>query len=467
MGRFRGTLERAVALAGLLVLFLAALHAVVAAATGLEPPRVEIPARGSSRSWARFRAGLREVYLEGSPEAIGSAESYLLRDQMIADESRLWDDYRLFVPLWIARVGIQDASRIRYRHLDRAIPEARRRELAAQSLAFEPDPFSRRMPTYHRMIFLHALYDIALSFEHSPLIGCSTFALGPPMTSDGHALVARAFDMETDDALDTDKVVFLVREDGAIPFASVAWPGFVGVVTGMNLEGVFVAVHGARAGEPRAEGMPIAFSLREVLERAHDTKQAVDILRSHDVMVSHLVFVADGQGHFAVVERSPGVPAYVHATEGTGALTNEFAGPLARDPKNVAVRQSTTSAARATRIEQLLTRIPERSASARTALEALRDHQCADDERCELGDRRSIDALIATHGVVADTTAAMLWVGTGPHLSGKFVGIDLRAVFAAARDPSSDPDPETMPEDPILDDGRYEKAKERVARAIR
>lgn len=467
MGRLRGTLERAVALVGLLALFPVAGHVVIGAATGLQPPRVEIPARSSSRSWTRFRGGLREVYLEGSPEAIGSSESYLLRERMIADESRLWEDYERFVPFWIARIGIQDVSRFRYRHLDRAIPEARRRELAAQSLAFEPDPFSRRMATYHRMVFLHSLYDIALSFEHSPLIGCSTFALGPPMTRDGHAIVARAFDMETDDALDTDKVVFLVREDGAIPFASVAWPGFVGVVTGLNLEGVFVAVHGARAGEPRAEGMPVAFSLREVLERAHDTRQAVDILRSHEVMVSHLVFVADGQGRFAVVERAPGVPAYVRATEGSGALTNEFEGPLASDPKNVGVRTGTTSEARARRIEQLLARIPQRSGSARTALDTLRDHECADDERCELGDRRSIDALIATHGVVADTTVAKLWVGAGPHLSGKFVGIDLRAVFAAARDASSDPDPETMPEDPILNDGRYAKAKERIVRGMR
>jgi len=123
----------------------------------------------------------------------------------------------------------------RYRHVDAGVPDARRRELAAQSLAFTPDPFAQRMPTYQRMLFLYALYDIALPLEHSPLIGCTSFAFAG---AGGHELVGRAFDFEAGEVFDRDKVVYLVREDGAVPFASVAWPGFIGVVTGMNAEGV-------------------------------------------------------------------------------------------------------------------------------------------------------------------------------------------------------------------------------------
>jgi isopenicillin-N N-acyltransferase-like protein len=200
MGRSPGLrrFERAATAAALFALAPAAAHAVIVSATRIEPPHVDLPPSDAGRSWTRVRAGLREVYLEGSPEAIGAAEARLLRQQMIADEARLWSDYELYVPWWITRVGIQDLSLVRYRHVDRGIPDERRRELAAQSLAFEPDPFTSHMRTFHRMVFLHALYDIALSFEHSPLIGCSTFALGPHMTGDGHVLVARAFDMETD-----------------------------------------------------------------------------------------------------------------------------------------------------------------------------------------------------------------------------------------------------------------------------
>jgi isopenicillin-N N-acyltransferase-like protein len=464
MTRVRWTVGRtSLAVLALLAALPAAAHAIVGLTTRIVPPQVQLPAPGANRSWTRARAGLRHVYLEGSPEAIGSSETRLLLDRMIANEERLWNDYDHFVPWWIARVAIEDLSRVRYRFVDRGIPDARRRELAAQSLAFDPDPFTPHMPTYQRMVFLHALYDIALSFEHSPLIGCSTFALGPTMTGDGHVVVARAFDMETDEVLDRDKAVFLVLEDGAIPFASVAWPGFVGVVTGMNREGVFTVVHGGRAGSPRSEGMPVAFSLREVLQRAHDTAEAIAVLRTQEVMVSHIVFVADRRGRFAIVERAPGVPAYVRETTERAAVTNDFEGPLASDPKNRAVRANTTSVARAQRIQQLLDGVAPGTGSPRAALEILRDHRCAQGGECALGDRRAVDALIATHGVVADTTDRVLWVAVGPHLSGRFVRLDLQTLLTRDHDPDSDPEPETMPEDPILEDGRYARARQHRA----
>ena len=78
----------------------------------------------------------------------------------------------------------------------------------------------------------------------------------------------------------------------------------------------------------------------------------------------------------------------------------------------------------------------------------LRDHQCAGDASCALGDRRAIDALIATHGIVADTTDRKLWVSVGPHLAGRFVELDLRDLLAPGHDPATDPVPASLPEDP-------------------
>jgi len=422
-------------------------HVSIGIATRVEPPRVELPAPGASRSWMRTRAGLREVYLEGSPEAIGAEHGRLMRDRMIANEAELWEEYASHVPWWIARVGIIDWTRLRYRTIDTGIPEPRRRELAAEAIALQPDPMAGRMATYQRMVFLHSLYDIALPLERSPLIGCTSFALAPEATVDGHVIAARAFDFEAGEAVDRDKAVFLVREDGAIPFASVAWPGFLGVVTGMNAEGVVMVVHGARAGAPATEGVPVAFSLREALEHAHSTAEAVQILRGQRVLVSHIVFVVDAHAAFAVVERAPGAEATVRETSASVAVTNHFEGPLAADPLNVHVRESTTTVGRRTRIDELIARVAPRTATPARALALLRDHGCAGDERCALGDRRAIDALIATHGIVADATDRSLWVGVGPNLSGKFVRLDLRALLAPDHDPSSDPEPDTMPED--------------------
>jgi isopenicillin-N N-acyltransferase-like protein len=424
-------------------------HGAIAWGTRVQPPRIELPPPSSSHSWTRVRGGLREIYLEGSPEEIGAAHARLVSGEMLEVERQLWGDFEHFVPLWIARVGIEDWSRVRYRHVDQGIPEPRRRELAAQSLLLTPDPFASRLPTYQRLVFLHALYDIALSLEHSPLIGCTTIAIAPAQTADGHVLAARAFDFEGGDVFDREKAVFFVRENGSIPFASVAWPGLVGVVTGMNAEGVFLAVQGARAGQPSTEGIPVTFAAREALAHAHDTPEAVAILSAQPVMISHIVFVADGEGRFAVVERAPGAAAYVRASTDSVAVTNHFEGPLAIDPKNLRIRETTSTLARRQRADELLQRIAPHSAGPEAALAILRDHGCADglntDETCALGDRRAIDALIATHGVVADLTARVLWVSAGPHLSGRFVRLDLRTLLAPSHVASADLEPETMP----------------------
>ncbi len=449
-------------------------HYAIKIATRIDAPKVDVPAetmveRGGVRfvgpAYAMERAGVRAAYIEGTPEQLGERNARLLGDRMNADEATLWGTFEHFVPLSVLRTLIIDISRVRYRHIEDNVPEPRRRELASAAAAMQPDPNASRMPTYERVVFLHSVYDISLSFEHSPLIGCSAFALGGAATKDGHVIVGRAFDMEIGDVFDTDKVVYFVRENGRIPYASVAWPGLTGVLTGMNLDGVTILVNGARAGEPRTTGLPVVFSLRETLQSAHDTDEAVAVLSKQDVMVSHIVFVADAKGKFAVVERAPGHPAFVRRDFSDPmrvAVTNHFEGDLKDDPKNIAVRDHTTTLARRSRLDEMLGTVAPASADVTSAIGMLRDHSCAKGESCPLGDRRSIDALIATHGVVADATDRVLWVSKGPHLSGAFVKFDLKATFAEGHDPLAEAPPETIAADPILSDGRYEEGRKRA-----
>lgn len=479
-------------------------HLSVRAMVRMTPPIVNLPALvAKDEPWGRRAGegftrvvgqsaegpGVRVVALRGSPEEMGAQHATLLRDHMLANEAVLWDGFATVVPLSPARALMFDLGQFRYRHVDQGFPEARKRELAAEAATFQPDPYAGHMPTYPRMVFLHALYDIALSFEHSPLLGtgpsppshegprldgCTAFGLGPAATADGHALFGRAFDFEAADVFDRDKAVFLVQGEGAIPFASVAWPGLVGVMTGMNAEGVAVAVNGGRAREPRTTGVPVAFSLRETLERAHDTEEAIAILGKQEPMVSHIVFVGDARGNFAVVERAPGVPAFVRrgADPARIAVTNHFEGLLMGDPSDTRVRESTSTLPRRARIDELLERTADKSATVARAVETLRDHTCAASVgSCPVGDRRTIDAFIATHGVVFDMTEKALWVSEGPHLSGRFVKIalgsfvspgDAQNVASPREDVFADEHVQTIPADEALWDGRYREGRKRA-----
>jgi hypothetical protein len=445
-------------------------HVAVRRAARLEAPSLELPrrevvsAQGLRRfgeAYARPVGGILQVGLSGTPVEIGYAHARLLYPEMVENEGILLARFEEQVPLRAARSLLMDLAQLRYREVDREMSADRLREIAAGSYGFQPDPYSHLFPTFQRFVYLNALYDISLSFEGSPLIGCTTFTFDGAATSDGSGVLARAFDFEVDEIFDRRKAVFLVREQGKLPFASVAWPGLVGVVSGMNLEGVAVVVHGGRAREPRASGEPVVHALRRVLSEARTTEDAVRLLAERSPMVSHIVIATDAHGHSVVIERAPGFQDAVRALPPRAATTNHFESELSHDPKNLRVREQTSTLPRRARGDALVAQLPTtETMSPAGAARLLRDRNAASGAALPLGDRRAIDALIATHGVIMQTGPRVLWVSDAPHLLGKFRAFDLRRLLSPDYDPAQDTaELEALPEDELLTSGEYAKWK--------
>ena len=461
-------------LAGVTLLVgLGATHFGIGARARLTPPEVTLPSgeprpaspqlRRFADSYALARGKLLEVGLRGTPSEIGFEHARLLYPEMVENEGILLGRFQDQVSSSLARGVLLDLAELRYAHVDRGMSLARRQEIAAGARGFQPDPYATLFPTYQRFVYLNALYDMALSFEHSPLIGCTTFTFGGDALEGGGGILARAFDFEVDEVFDRHKAVFLVREAGQIPFASVAWPGLVGVVSGMNAEGVAIVVHGARGGAPRAEGEPVVHALRRVLSTAHDSDEALRALAAQPAMVSHIVILNDASGRAVVVERVPGQPNFVRFLPAKAATTNHFEGPGASDPKNLTVRARTSTLPRRSRGDELLARLPARlssDAAVNDAVNLLRDRKGPGDAPLSLGDRNAINALIATHGVVMDTKRRILWVSESPHLLGRFVAFDLNRLLAADYDPEHALELPATTEDPLLTSGDYERFRE-------
>lgn len=466
-GRLRKLARVAAWLAGALLVGGLGFHTAVGCAAHLEPPQLSLPPgevstspggiRHLGASYARQRGKLLEVGLVGTPERIGFSHARLMYPEMTENEGILLGRFKEQVPLGPARKLLLDLAQLRYRHVDEQMSADRLRETAAGAAGFQPDPYADMFPTFQRFVYLNALYDISLSFEGSPLIGCTTFTFDHEATPDGSGLLARAFDFEVDDIFDRRKAVFLVRETGKIPFASVAWPGLVGVVSGMNLEGVAVVVHGGRAREPRAVGEPVVHALRRVLSEARTTEDAARLLAQNSPMVSHIVIVTDAHGHSATIERAPGEHDSVHDLPSRATTTNHFESALRDDPKNQRVREHTSTLPRRARGDRLLAELPPGSpVTVNDAARLLRDRNAADGSPLPLGDRRAINALIATHGVVMQTGARVLWVSEAPHLLGKFRAFDLKRLLAPDYDPERDNAAgEELAEDELLTSGKY------------
>ena len=216
----------------------------------------------------------------------------------------------------------------------------------------------------------------------------------------GHAVLARNFDFEAGPIFDEHKAVFLMREEGRIPYASVAWPGLMGAVTGMNAEGVALVVHGGRAREPRARGRARgAHHARGARRRARRPRRWPSSGRRNPWSRTWSCWPTP-RATSPWPSARPGA-GFVRRGRGKVPLTNHFEGPLRPTPRT-SHRGGHLHPRAPTRLDELFRIFP--GASVERVVAVLRD-QKGGGAASPLGDRRTIDALIATHAVVMDATA--------------------------------------------------------------
>jgi len=107
---------------------------------------------------------------------------------------------------------------------------------------------------------------------------CTGAAALPPVTRDAKVYHTRSLDYSLDigDKVrpQTNAILYVCKPAEGIPHAVVSWAGFVGCVTGMNLEGVAVGEMGSHSSEETFDGIAMIFHLREVLARAADLTEA-------------------------------------------------------------------------------------------------------------------------------------------------------------------------------------------------
>jgi isopenicillin-N N-acyltransferase-like protein len=459
---------RRTALGALALSFLALVgYLVFLRMTRLEPPRVGAAVREAGEkplevrgprayvgeSWLGRERGIWEAHLAGEPYAMGWAQGRLGNRLFLETEDYMFGEMARYVPsktaLWLIRAGV----RLQYRHIADLMPVDRAEEIAGMARGVD-DLHGDFLPVYHRLVFYHALHDITQGLEHSPLLGCSAFAASGPATPNGHLVIGRNFDFEGPEIFDRDKAILFFKPRGKIAFASVAWLGMAGVITGLNAEGIFVSVNAARSDDKGGEGMPVEILVREIMEQARSVDDVVALVKKTPVMVPDFYLVGDGKtGEAAVIERTPRRTEVRRASraDATIALTNHALAPsFAADAENDRLKRYLTSGARYKRLEELV-RHARGQIDPRKALEILRDKKGPGGIELGLGNRNALDAIIATHSVVVDATALTIWVSAGPHLTGRYVGFDLRRELAG----DNRPQPGDLPEDPVAQTDEY------------
>jgi len=270
----------------------------------------------------------------------------------------------------------------------------------------------------------------------------------------GHLIGGRNFDWEAAEVFSRDRVVIMCEPDGGIPFISLSWAGMAGVVSGMNRAGVSVTINGAPSELPRETATPVAIVAREVLERARNLAEALDIMRSAKVFVSTIWLVGSrADGKFVVVEKTPDAMQVREPEDDWIICANHFKTTgLSESPRNEIYRAEATSLSREARMAELIKQ-SRGNIGAEQAAEVLRDRKLPGGAFPGNGHRATLNAFIATHAVVMDLTDGIFWAACPPNQLGKFVAFDVQ-------DFSHEMPDRTIAADPALASGEYQKARD-------
>jgi len=407
------------------------------------------------QSWVTQREGLRVIRLKGSAFEIGFASGRLLEKQMHTLEDEFLVMIRGYVPQAWKMKALRSYIAFRNRRLSDHVALEYRQQIYGATLGCA-DIHPELGDHYDRLLNYHAAHDISYMMIDNPLVskaGCTSFGAWARATENGHLITGRNFDWEAAEVFSRDRVMILCEPDGGIPFVSLAWGCMAGVVSGMNRAGVSVTLNGAPSSLPADTATPAAMLARNVLQRAHNLTEALDIIRSNRVFVSTLWLVGSRtDGKFIVVEKTPDVTNVREPDGDTIVSANHFqTNKLKDDQRNQRYIAEATSVPRYQRMSELIQK-NRGSINPTRAAEMLRDRRLPGGKFVGNGHRSTINALIATHGTVMDLTDGVFWAASPPNQLGKFVAFDV-----------NDFDRElpalTVPADAMLASGELEKAR--------
>jgi hypothetical protein len=169
------------------------------------------------------------------------------------------------------------------------------------------------------VLLINALDDLANNWPN-----CSALAVGEGRTSRGFYLAGRNLDYPVfvDLLVDLQSLFLITPEDGG-SLASLAWPGYVGVLTGMNRAGVALAQLTAMCRDHTLKGLPAGLRNRRALEIAATVQDLAGcLLEAPATMGNNLLLVSPREA--LVLELSAHRFALRRPAAGLITTTNHF-----------------------------------------------------------------------------------------------------------------------------------------------
>ena len=251
------------------------------------------------KNWIRKnKDGLWEMYVEGDAFDRGVINGKLSKELIYEQEKAFTDQIIKMVPSDFYRHFLKYFVAWFNRDLDDNISEEYKEEIYGVSRVASSE-FDYIGSSYQRMMNYHAAHDIGHALQNLALVGCSSFATWNQKSEDSLLIVGRNFDFYVGDRFAENKIVYFCKPTKGNKFMMVTWGGLIGVVSGMNMEGLSITLNAAKSRIPSGSATPISLLAREVLQYAGNINQAIEIIKKRKTFVSESFLIGSANDNKA------------------------------------------------------------------------------------------------------------------------------------------------------------------------
>ena len=376
------------------------------------------------------KQGQWELYVSGNPLEIGLKTGSLTRELFNYQEKVFVDKINDLVPSEGKQKLLKKFLAWYNRKMYLNIDEKFKTEIYGIS-QYASKEYDYIAEPYPRVLYFHGAHDIGHALQDLALVGCSSFAAWGEQTEDGKLLVGRNFDFYAGDDFAKNKIIAFVQPDDGYNFMSVTWGGFIGVLSGMNDQGLTVTINAGKSSIPLVAKTPVSIVTREILQYASTIEEAIAIAKKREVFVSESIFIGSAKDkRAAVIEVSPkkfGV--YEVPNSNQLICSNHFqSAAYADDKDNQKHILESHSQYRFDRMEELLQETSKMNV--KSAVSLLRDREGLAEKAIGYGNEKALNQLLAHHGIVFQPEDLKVWISSNPYQLGEFVAYDLNTVFS-------------------------------------
>lgn len=218
--------------------------------------------------------GQKVVHLKGTPYEIGYQHGTLLKTEIAQNADRF------IAPLFISNRPKPPVIT----HFLAAFPKMTQN--VPQDLMEEMQGIADASEQTLRTILLMNLFP--------EMFHCSGITVKGNASLNGELYHVRVLDYAQGKGIQNTAIIAVVEPDEGIPFLNATYAGFVGCITGMNLQKIAIGEIGGK-GYGHWDGVPMAFLLRTIIQRASSLDQIKEILANTARTCEYFYIFSDGK----------------------------------------------------------------------------------------------------------------------------------------------------------------------------